>query len=123
MTNSQWQPIETAPKDGSKILIFCDGKVLMTSWYVHYSGGQPSRTREPEWEQSEMYGGFGGYMGPLRPTHWMPLPEPPGTNKNNSDGLLAALNAMTDEQRLEVFFNFCQQCGSKDSGCQCMNDE
>jgi hypothetical protein len=75
---SEWRPIETAPKDGTTILAaFAGGAVLMTRWYVHYLNGAPNPHREPEWEQREMYGGMGGYMGPLQPTHWMPLPPPP----------------------------------------------
>jgi len=49
----------------------------MTRWYTHFMNGKPDPRRAPEWEQAEMYGGFGGYQGPLRPTHWMPLPEAP----------------------------------------------
>jgi hypothetical protein len=72
-----WQPIETAPKDGTQVLLWVDGHVMLSRWYVHYLNGAPNPHRAPEWEQGEMYGGFGGYMGPLRPTHWMPLPQPP----------------------------------------------
>jgi hypothetical protein len=74
----KWEPIETAPKDGTSILVF-DGSVRKTKWYTHYMNGKPNPYRAPEWEQDEMYGGFGGYQGPLRPTHWMPLPEPPNS--------------------------------------------
>lgn len=69
-----WQPIETAPKDDSAILIFdpkqgiCiatnDGE-FMDEWYVDGYG--------------LCYEGAGDYAG-LRvayPTHWMPLPTPP----------------------------------------------
>jgi hypothetical protein len=72
-----WQPIETAPKDGTQILI-ADGKhVTISRWYVHYMNGEPDPYRKPEWEQAEMCGGMGGYYGPLQPTHWMPLPTTP----------------------------------------------
>ena len=71
-----WQPIETAPKDGSYVLLSVGADVVVSRWYVHYLNGKPDRCRKPEWEQADMYGGFGSYMGPLRPTHWMPLPPP-----------------------------------------------
>jgi hypothetical protein len=34
-----------------------------------------------------------------------------------------ALNALTDEQRADLFAEYCKFCGSKDPRCQCMNDE
>jgi hypothetical protein len=57
----QWQPIETAPKDGS-IIIVAAPAVGAARW---------SHFREPAgyWEW------FSG--GRCRPTHWMPLPSPP----------------------------------------------
>lgn len=58
-----WQPIETAPKDGTEILglkIHGDeARYYLLSWQK-YGGG---------FEDSE---GFGSES-----THWMPLPEPP----------------------------------------------
>jgi hypothetical protein len=81
---NNWQPIETAPKDQTWILVwlplkYCEegGTVLKTQWYVHWENGKPNPYRQPEWWQHDMCGGFGGYNGPLQPTHWMPLPEPP----------------------------------------------
>ena len=119
VTNNQWQPIETAPKDGTWIDL----------WAVPLNGAPAGRF-------PDMHYSFGCFRHPpihsfpaygeeldANATHWMPRPERPGMSEINSDGLLAALNAMTDEQRLEVFFNYCQHCGSKDRGCQCMNDE
>jgi hypothetical protein len=84
---SEWQPIETAPKDGTTVLLWQPAKVSawckeggylhLSRWYVHYENGAPSKYREPEWYQNDMSGGFGGYCGPLTPTHWMPMPPPP----------------------------------------------
>lgn len=36
---------------------------------------------------------------------------------------IAALKALTEEQRRDVFAEFCVHCGSDDNGCQCWNDE
>ncbi len=33
------------------------------------------------------------------------------------------LGAMTNEQRLALFSNYCVHCGAKDPTCQCWNDE
>lgn len=35
----------------------------------------------------------------------------------------AAVAAMTDEQRMALFINYCSHCGRADRGCQCWNDE
>jgi hypothetical protein len=58
-----WQPIETAPKDGTLILA-CLGKTMkIVVWYpVLKEWGNPQ-----EW----------GDDGTWKPTHWMSLPEPP----------------------------------------------
>lgn len=64
---SEWQPIETAPKDGTRILAFFpiinSYKILTIEfirhrWYIC-----------PYDCEFEMTGGD--------PTHWMPLPNPP----------------------------------------------
>ena len=60
---ADWQPIETAPKDGTRVLVYQPG-------HLHMIG---------------TYGAFGYYFGPhwwsngvtIAPTHWMPLPEFP----------------------------------------------
>jgi hypothetical protein len=65
-----WQPIETAPKDGTTILVWRWGRVALTKWdpdgYV--------KNKRPYWADF--------VMGKTRaqntpPTHWMPLPDPP----------------------------------------------
>ncbi len=72
---NEWQPIETAPTDGTAILVCHDGGVWIAKHKAVYQSGYkpdnpwfclmlnkdhiPSRKRK-------------GY-----PTHWMPLPKPP----------------------------------------------
>lgn len=34
-----------------------------------------------------------------------------------------ALDALTDDERLKVFAEYCTHCGAKDPRCQCWNDE
>ena len=59
---SDWQPIETAPKDGTRILV---------SWT--FGGWNIARCLTPSGRWMTQYD------RPLavQPTHWMPLPEPP----------------------------------------------
>lgn len=54
-----WQPIETAPKDIT-VLVYDEGTICMATYL----------TPEERWYDH-------GYMTP-GPTHWMPLPAPPG---------------------------------------------
>ena len=68
----KWQPIETAPKDGTWFLGYTPRKIhgRKTSEngsiisYRYWSDGSP-----PYW--------FSNMNGWPQPTHWMPLPEPP----------------------------------------------
>lgn len=63
----EWQPIESAPKDGSRVIIYDPDipsekgivtEALFDSW------------RETWTDTVETYLRY-------NPTHWMPLPEPP----------------------------------------------
>lgn len=61
----QWQPIDTAPKDGARVIVYCDRGArirIMKYW-------QPSNPDTP--------GFWIDGTGSATPTHWMPLPEPP----------------------------------------------
>ena len=80
-----WQPIETAPRDATAILVMrdiwpgarsgraeeCNGRnTYVAAWWPDERGGQ---------------GAWICYMDavldpecPVEPTHWLPLPDPPG---------------------------------------------
>lgn len=61
-----WQPIETAPKDGTRILGWSSGDGVCIVAF----GDTPRRTR---WYENHPLGRL-----PIKqPTHWMPLPAPP----------------------------------------------
>ena len=88
-----WMPIETAPKDGTHILLHapaCEHEgapVQARTTYGHWRA--PSDTPrikyqdgfapEPEWEDFEPFWASwdGGFTEEHPPTHWMPLPPPP----------------------------------------------
>ena len=63
-----WQPIDTAPKDGSRILAWEPGHAPYIADFDDYG-----------WLTTEDWAGDGtGYYIPVcEPTHWMPLPAPP----------------------------------------------
>jgi hypothetical protein len=73
---SEWQPIETAPKDGTRILA-----LIRQSDYIKILHWEPDssyeRTKYPEYHQW-----FDGYTHWI-PSHWMPLPSPPLRNREN----------------------------------------
>jgi len=77
MIVSPWQPIETAPRDGTKILVFHpDMGVEITEWYeitqtnyVEFEGGLYRK------ERAIFYAGWNN--NGHHATHWQPLPEPP----------------------------------------------
>ena len=59
---NEWKPIETAPKDGTRVLVLHEEGFAVvafkrrTAWRV-------------TWRFEKLHG---------RPTHWMPIPDPPG---------------------------------------------
>lgn len=64
----EWQPIETAPKDGRRIRgQDADGRLHETFW------GKTSHVPLYGWN----YGDDVEDLNLWEPTHWMPLPEPP----------------------------------------------
>lgn len=76
---NKWQPIESAPKDGSVLLIFGDDEISIAFWEIKNTIGS--------W-RCIGYGilayedNGGPYYGPSRlihqnPTHWMRLPNKP----------------------------------------------
>jgi hypothetical protein len=78
MKRGQWQPIETAPKDGTTIIIFdsysddksIDGYGVCTA----------------RWDYSLkwwiMHQRYSNVISLINPTHWMPLPQPPQERKD-----------------------------------------
>ena len=66
--NNSWQPIDTAPRDETPILLFSPdarehvpmlGRCFDNEWYDYWSDSKPAIDADP--------------------THWMPLPAPPVT--------------------------------------------
>jgi hypothetical protein len=72
MSEMIWNLIKTAPLDGTRILLTSlSNPYKDTSVYIgyYYTG---NKDFPPQWEDCES-----GGSSRRRPTHWMPLPEPP----------------------------------------------
>lgn len=73
---ADWQPIETAPKDGS-VVLGCYPPPWHESWSrwrapqaVYWGVYHPNAPGKMTWRN-------GADGRPVSVTHWMPLPEPP----------------------------------------------
>ena len=71
---NMWQPIETAPKDGSSILLATPkGRIADGFWALTYG----------VWSWPYVM---------VEPTHWMPLPAPPGSQAQSTPNAVAYLD-------------------------------
>lgn len=71
---SEWQPIATAPKDGTWLLLF-EQHSFIGARIGHWANEIPGDEYDPKpipahWEDD-------GEGFTIQPTHWMPLPSPP----------------------------------------------
>ena len=57
----EWQPIETAPKDGTPVLVHDEGAIEIATWD----------------SDSDAWRDCSGHKMWPSPQHWMPLPDPP----------------------------------------------
>ena len=66
-----WQPIETAPRDGTRVLCW----------------GPPMMVAECEWRFFQGTTGWwrSNQCPQVRPTHWMPLPAPPAASETGGE--------------------------------------
>lgn len=77
---AQWQPIETAPKDGTDIMLTDGEYVTVGHWYYEAPSIREHRDLEGRWigqDESDGYEGWLDWLGGIPSTHWMPLPPFP----------------------------------------------
>jgi hypothetical protein len=74
LESMQWQPIETAPKDGSVIYLYCPRFNCTRGSWKH---DEYFRDEERWFSEDGDSESTGYYYVPLNPTHWMPIPTPP----------------------------------------------
>ena len=77
---TEWQPIDTAPKDGTEILVY--GIATGELGGVH----EKPETWKVSWffKNWSLCGGEGYVVWVDSPTHWMPLPAPPANGDGNA---------------------------------------
>lgn len=66
----EWQPIETAPKDGGAILIWDGNRMMIAWWVMRPQGGHGWWSADRIW---------------MQPTDWAPLPDPPEEPSENTE--------------------------------------
>lgn len=80
LAETQWQPIATAPRDGTEILVLRGGRQYVARWQPQWrcwgvSVAEPDGRESPFSDISEReFGAMTIYEGP---THWMELPDLP----------------------------------------------
>lgn len=67
---SDWQPIDTVPKDGSSFLIAYDDGTVRAGFYLNNTGKWPFKGVRPH---------YGIEHWNTKVVAWMPLPRPPKT--------------------------------------------
>ncbi len=92
---TEWQPIETAPKDGTKILAYWFGNDMPFISVIWWRGNKYPDSLFP-WRNAcsdSAIGGYGQCHLPASqqtwrqgPTHWMPLPDPPLFRSSTGSG-------------------------------------
>lgn len=108
---SEWKPFETAPKDGTPILVYSRGIVdLMTREVLHEPEMVVVRWAEEPWEQ------VGGYWALIQSgsyawddeahfataTHWRPLPTPPDVQPLETDPPYCRVAERTEGQWVTI---------------------
>lgn len=71
-----WNPIETAPRNGDVVLLTAGGKVYAAYWNLAPKAF--GADKKYPWTLLDETNGLNGWEdGKYGPTHWAPLPTPP----------------------------------------------
>ncbi len=67
---SLWRSIKSAPHDGTEVLVFVDGHVVVATWSEGHWQAVVAGKRVLDAQAGSDLG---------TPTHWRPVPPPPGS--------------------------------------------
>lgn len=88
MTVCEWRTMESAPKDGTPVIVFREGRQYVARWHERWGTWGVSAAVIPSEPDSPFVDigrkAFGGLVFAEGPTHWQPLPEPPVTETAHS---------------------------------------
>lgn len=76
LTAETWRPIETAPRDGTEVLLAFDSGAIEKAVWAQSNGEQAFLISRPDWSR----------YPDDKPTHWKPLPDPPRALSSRSRG-------------------------------------
>lgn len=77
----EWQPIETAPKDGTKVILYNGNRAASAQWFDKFEKCENDQFPQTGWFEGISYGYHCFFYSP---THWIPLPEPPNQESNET---------------------------------------
>ena len=91
MSEQQWQQIDTAPKDGTEILLCRGARVTAGQWLAwtdtvdEFHGATGVYLGQSVQDSGECWMTLdGGFTDDDPPTHWMPLPAPPSNPEGST---------------------------------------
>lgn len=70
-----WQPIETAPKDGTYVLVYPGAYTKIPMSIARWDDDRYASRPRPYWRRLECKDITTSRIN--HPTHWAPMPEPP----------------------------------------------
>lgn len=66
-----WRDIESAPKDGTRVILAVTGGMVVGHWVRHRAYAHCWAWMVLPWPDCD-------FLMAVEPTHWLPLPQPPG---------------------------------------------
>ena len=82
----EWKDIESAPRDGTRILLFNDAEVYVGRWFdLWATWGVNVKSTDGNWQSFANIGEekWGDRVLNAGPSHFMPLPPPPAIGEND----------------------------------------
>ena len=85
----EWQLIETAPKDGSAVLVYPPTWETRKAAIAEWDSDEYAKKPRPYWSRDDDMGRV-TISRAKPPTHWMPLPPPPLPDNAGDAGLTSS---------------------------------